>query len=152
MRRRDFLAGVAAAGLFAMMPLPALAKKPAVNTGVVDGVGAGGYDVVAYQTQGAAVQGDAAITAEHDGITYRFASEDNRALFAADPERFLPQYGGYCAWAVSQGYTAHGDPEAWSVVDDRLYLNYSKGVRSQWQGDTAGNISKADANWPRVLE
>ncbi len=146
------IALVAAGGMAFAVSGPAMAMKAEVYTGVVDGVGAGGYDVVAYQTQEAAVPGDAAITADHDGITYRFSSEANREIFAAEPARYLPQYGGYCAWAVSQGYTAHGDPEAWSVVDDRLYLNYSKGVRTQWQSDITGNISKGDANWPKVLE
>jgi YHS domain-containing protein len=151
MKRRTFLIAAAAGGLL-IAAGPALAKKPAVYTGVVDGVGAGGYDVVAYQTQEAAVRGDEAITARYEGVTYRFSSEANKGAFEADPARYVPQYGGYCAWAVSQGYTAHGDPEAWSVVDDRLYLNYSQSVRSQWQGDIAGNIAKGEANWPRVLE
>lgn len=146
------IALVAAGGMAFAVSGPAMAMKAEVYTGVVDSVGAGGYDVVAYQTQGAAVPGDAAITADHEGITYRFSSEANREIFAAEPARYLPQYGGYCAWAVSQGYTAHGDPEAWSVVDDRLYLNYSKSVRTQWQSDITGNISKGDANWPKVLE
>ena len=83
MRRREFLAGMAAAGLVAMMPWPALAKKPSVYTGVVDGVGAGGHDVVAYQTSNAAMPGNAAFTAEHGGVTYRFASDANRGLAAA---------------------------------------------------------------------
>ena len=64
---------------------------------------------------------------------------------------FAPRYGGYCAWAVSQGYTASIDPEAWSIVDDRLYLNYSKSVRHQWEKNIPGNISKANRNWPRLL-
>ena len=152
MERRDFLIALAAAGSLVAITGPAVAGKPAVYTGVIDGVGAGGYDVVAYQSQEMAVPGDGAMTVEHDGVTYRFASEANREMFKADPERYLPRFGGYCAWAVSQGYTAHGDPEAWSMVDDRLYLNYSKGVRSQWRRDAAGNIAKGEANWPRVLE
>jgi hypothetical protein len=73
-------------------------------------------------------------------------------LFAADPEKYAPQYGGYCAWAVSQGYTAEIDPEAWSVVDDKLYLNYSLDVQKQWQQDVPGNITKADANWPGIRD
>lgn len=152
MKRRAFLLGLTAAGAMLTASEPARAGKAAVYTGIVDGVGAGGYDVVAYQTEQMAVAGDEAITAEHESITYRFASEENRERFAADPQRYLPRYGGYCAWAVSQGYTAHGDPEAWTVVDGSLYLNYSKGVRSQWQRDAAGNIAKGDANWPGVLE
>ena len=78
-------------------------------------------------------RGEAGITAIHEGITYRFASEANRAVFLGEPARYLPQYGGYCAWAVANGYTAHGDPEQWTVHDGRLYLNYSRAVRWRWE-------------------
>jgi hypothetical protein len=90
----------------------------------------------------------------HDwnGASWLFASESNRAAFKAAPETYAPQYGGYCAYTVSQGYTANIDPEAWSIVDGRLYLNYSKSVRSKWQQDTAGYIAKANANWPKLLD
>lgn len=152
MKRRDFLVAASAFGAGVVLSGSAHAGNPAVYTGIVDGVGAGGYDVVAYQTEQAAVPGEESIAAEHEGITYRFASEANRETFVADPARYLPQYGGYCAWAVSRGYTAHGDPEAWSVVDHRLYLNYSKAVRSQWVQDIPGNIAKGEANWPQVLD
>jgi hypothetical protein len=84
------------------------------------------------------------------GATWRFASAEHRDRFAVDPERYAPQYGGYCAWAVSQGYTAKIDPAAWKIVDDKLYLNYSKDVQSQWSSDIPGNIAKADANWPGI--
>ena len=70
--------------------------------------------------------------------------------FAAMPEKYAPQYGGYCAWAVSQGYTADIDPAAWRIVDDKLYLNYSKGVQATWSEDIPGNISKGDKNWPGI--
>ena len=72
-------------------------------------------------------------------------------MFDADPEKFAPQYGGYCAYAVSKGATAPTDPNAWTVYDDKLYLNFSTDVRSIWQEDKPGNIAKADANWPGVL-
>ena len=72
-------------------------------------------------------------------------------LFAADPEKYAPQYGGYCAWAVSQGYTASTDPEAWKIVDGKLYLNYSKSVQQTWEQDIPGNIAAGDGNWPKVL-
>lgn len=127
------------------------AGKPETFTGLVPGVAAGGYDVVAYFS-GAAKAGDPAITASHGGATYRFATAANRDAFTANPVKYAPRYGGYCAWAVSQGYTAKGDPEAWSVVDGRLYLNYSKSVRAQWSKDAQGNIAKGNANWPKVLE
>ena len=72
-------------------------------------------------------------------------------MFAANPEKYAPQYGGYCAWAVSQGYTASTDPEAWKIVDGKLYLNYSKSVQLTWEQDAAGNIAAADENWLTVL-
>jgi YHS domain-containing protein len=153
MHRRQFVVGSLAAAFWAFAPaIPAWAGKDAVYTGIVPGTGAGGYDLVAYFTEGRPRQGDAQITAIHDGVTYRFASEENRAAFLAEPARYLPQYGGYCAWAVANGYTAHGDPEFWTVVDDKLYLNYSRVVRWRWAGDIPGNIAKGDANWPRVLQ
>ena len=127
------------------------AAKPAVFTGLVAGVAVGGHDPVAYFAEGKPVVGNPQITLKHDGATWRFSSEDNRRAFQADPAKFAPRYGGYCAYAVAQGYTAKGNPEAWSIVDGRLYLNYDKNVRRTWEQDTAGNIRAGDAHWPAVL-
>ena len=110
-----------------------------------------GYDPVAYFTQGRPVEGKRAYRHEWMGATWSFASAENRAAFAADPEKFAPRYGGYCAWAVSQGYTASIDPDAWRIVDGALYLNYSLAVQEQWAKDIPGNIASADVNWPRLL-
>ncbi len=110
-----------------------------------------GYDPVAYHTEGKPVAGKRAHRVEWKGATWSFASAENKALFEADPEKYAPRYGGYCAWAVSNGYTASVDPDAWSVVDGKLYLNYSLGVRTQWSQDTPGNIAKGDVNWPKLL-
>jgi hypothetical protein len=110
-----------------------------------------GYDVVAYAAQGAAVRGRAEYEYRWNGAVWRFSTAAHRDLFAAAPERYAPQYGGYCAWAVSRGYTADVDPEAWRIVDGKLYLNYSKRVQKTWEGDITGNIAKANANWPQVL-
>ena len=155
-KRRTFLTGTAAAGFaLALAPLtaiPALAAKPEIFTGLVEGVAVGGFDPVAYFVQGMPVAGDETITLEHGGATWRFSSEENRALFAADPGKYAPKYGGYCSYAAASGYTAKGDPEAWNIVDGRLYLNYSKGVRKRWERDIPGNITKADANWPGILQ
>ena len=85
------------------------------------------------------------------GATWHFASDANRALFEADPLAFAPQYGGWCAWAVAEGYTASTVPDAWSIVDGRLYLNFSRSVQRRWERDIPGNIARADANWPGVL-
>lgn len=130
---------------------PAFAAKASVYTGLVSGVGAGGYDVVAYFTKKKPVRGDASITHTYDGAIWRFSSVENRDAFVADPAKYAPQYGGYCAWAVSKGYTAKGDPLAWSVHEGKLYLNYNKQVRSTWAKNIPANVAKGDANWPNVL-
>ena len=110
-----------------------------------------GYDPVAYHAEGKPVKGKRAHRVEWKGATWSFASAENKALFEADPEKYAPRYGGYCAWAVSNGYTASIDPDAWSIVDGKLYLNYSLGVRTQWYEDIPGNIAKGDVNWPKLL-
>lgn len=120
-------------------------------TEIVPGVAVGGHDPVAYFTEGKPVPGSADITLEHDGAVWRFASAANREAFQADTAKFAPQYGGYCAFAVANGYTAKGDPEAWTVANGKLYLNYNKSVQRGWAQDIPGNVRKGDANWPKVL-
>jgi len=107
-----------------------------------------GYDVVAYATEGKPVPGSPQFEQMYGGAAYRFASAANRARFVSDPERYAPQYGGFCAYAVSRGYTADTDPLAWRIVGEKLYLNYNRGAQQKWEADIAGNISKGDANWP----
>lgn len=110
-----------------------------------------GADPVAYFNQGQHVAGSANYTYEWAGATWQFASAENRDLFASDPVAYAPQYGGFCAWAVSQGYTASIDPTAWKIVDGKLYLNYDARIQARWQQDIPGNIAQADQNWPAVL-
>ncbi|USG60726.1 YHS domain-containing protein [Sneathiella marina] len=109
-----------------------------------------GYDVVAYFTEGKPVEGTDDLSVNWKGVTWQFSSAENKALFESDPEKYAPQFGGYCAWAVSQGYTASTVPEAWNIIDGKLYLNYSKGVQSTWEQDIPGNIKLADTNWPNI--
>ena len=85
------------------------------------------------------------------GVEYRFASAANLAAFRASPSRYLPSYGGYCAWAISQGYTASADPTNWRIVDGRLYLNYNDEIQRRWEQDIPARIREANANWPSVL-
>lgn len=132
-------------------PKTATPKTSTVYTGIVAGVAVGGYDPVAYFTEKRPVPGREEFKLEHDGATWRFASAANRDAFRATPAKFAPQYGGYCAWAVSQGYTAKGDPTVWSVTDGKLYLNFNKSVQAGWVKDVPGLVKKADANWPAVL-
>jgi len=142
-------AALVAAACFVLAPPRALALD-AVNQ-TWRGVAIDGYDPVAYFTDGRPVAGSRAFALEWMGATWRFASAEHRDRFAADPERFAPRYGGYCAWAVSQGYTADVDPEAWAIVDGRLYLNYSREVQARWERDRAGFIRQADESWPKLL-
>jgi YHS domain-containing protein len=131
------------------------AALPAAAGGVVNassftGTAIEGYDPVAYFAEGRPVEGDSAFAHDWMGATWYFASAENRDRFAADPERYAPQYGGYCAWAVAHGYTAKIDPAAWKIVEGKLYLNYSKEVQADWAQDIPGNITKSDANWPKI--
>jgi YHS domain-containing protein len=109
-----------------------------------------GYDPVAYFSEGKPVPGRPEFTARHEGATYRFASAANRDAFAAAPGKYAPQYGGYCAYGMASGYKAPIEPDAWTIVDGKLYLNYNQSVRSRWSADIPGFIRKAEANWPSV--
>lgn len=110
-----------------------------------------GTDPVAYFTESKAVAGNSQYEHEWNGATWRFSSEENLELFAANPEKYAPQYGGYCAKALSEGNVVSTDPNAWKIVDDKLYLNYSPEVQQQWVQDISGNIAKADSFWPDIL-
>lgn len=138
---------VTGAALFAA---PAGAIDP-INTTLFGNKAIEGYDPVAYFTQGKAVKGQKSISHEWKGATWFFASEENKARFVAEPEKYAPQYGGYCAYAVSQGSTAGIDPEAFAIVDGKLYLNYNRKIQQQWEGHREKFIRDADANWPTIL-
>jgi len=112
------------------------------------GVAIKGYDPVAYFTEGKPVAGTLEFTHRWMDATWRFASAANRDKFAADPAQFAPQFGGYCAWAVSNNYTAPIDPQAWKIVDGKLYLNYNKSVQEQWSRDLHERIRAGEQNWP----
>ena len=111
-----------------------------------------GYDVMAYWNKGEPEKGNPEISHEYKGSVWHFASEENRDTFAADPEKYAPQYGGYCAYAAAKGSVVGIDVDAWSIHNDKLYLNYSKSVGLIWALDKDGYIAKGDANWPKILE
>ena len=115
------------------------------------GWGAEGYDVVAYFTEGKPVEGKSEFRFDWKGAKWRFASAANRDKFAVNPEKYTPQYGGYCAYAVSQGYTASIDPEAWSVVEGKLYLNLNQEIAKVWKQDAQTYIKKAEIEWPNLM-
>lgn len=123
------------------------------------GFAVSGYDVVAYFSlpqsdlgtpQADAVPGNAAITADYNGATFAFATEENRETFLADPEKYAPQYDGHCAYGVSKGGKVPGNPNLWRIVDDKLYLNITQNVVGFWEEDIPGNIDLAEGNWPGI--
>ena len=132
-------------------PHSALARSPEIYTGILSSVAVGGYDPVAYFNEGKPVEGRRDITWSWKGATWRFVSEKNRDAFKARPEAYAPQYGGHCAWAVSKGYTAKGDPKHWKIVNGKLYLNYNATVQKDWERDVPARIASGDKNWPTVL-
>lgn len=131
-----------------LLSLSVQAKDPVFST---DNGAIRGFDPVAYFTERKPIKGDSDITYYWEGATWHFASADNRKTFIASPNTYAPAYGGYCAYAVANGYTATTDPDAWTIVGSRLYLNYSKGVQQRWAKNVSGYINKADKNWPGVL-
>ncbi len=116
-----------------------------------EGVAIKGYDPVAYFTEGRPVKGAKNFSHDWNGGIWLFATSEHRDLFIKQPEKFAPRYGGYCAYAVSQGKTADIDPEAWSIVGGRLYLNLNKEIQEVWNRDPEGYIRKADDNWPKLI-
>lgn len=153
MKLRTLLAASALAIVPVVAATPAAyADKDPVYTGRFSNTAVEGHDAVAYFTEGKPVKGTKQFSAEYQGAEFRFASAENLATFKADPAKYAPQYGGYCAWAVSQGYTAKGDADHWAIVDGKLYLNYNKKVQDTWNEDRAGFIQKADTEWPIVLQ
>jgi YHS domain-containing protein len=109
-----------------------------------------GYDPVAYFTENKPVKGSSAFTAMHEGSTFRFASAANRDAFVSDPKKYAPQYGGFCAYAVAHGYKAKIEPDAFTIVDGKLYLNYDQSIQRRWRRDIPGYIRRGDHNWPGV--
>ena len=129
---------------------PAAAAVDPVNKNLF-GAALKGYDAVAYFKEGRPVKGKNEFRHDWMGAKWYFASAANRDEFAKSPEKYAPQFGGYCAWAVGHGYTAGIDPEAWKIVDGKLYLNYSKDVQKMWEQDIPGWIKKGNENWPKLI-
>jgi len=132
------------------------AAREAVNpVNVTNGLGLKGYDPVAYFSAGEATPGRQQYAYRWKGAIYRFASADNRDRFKTDPDKYLPQYGGYCAYAMSLDRIADIDPARWAIVDGKLYLNNGRISQTLWSIDKAGHIASADRNWvvfPRLAE
>ena len=137
-----------------VLAIVALAWAPARAMPIYleDGVAADGFDAVAYFAEGQAVKGDARFQHEWGGAKWNFASAVHRDLFAASPEKYAPQYGGFCAYGVSYGAKPKGSGEAWHIHAGKLYLNYNQAIRVLWRTDIPGYIAKAETNWPKIKD
>ena len=147
--RRSFLSLTLAAPALALLTRPAAAMSPEVFSDA--GLAIRGTDPVAYFKSGAPTKGQEAYGLMWRGAEWRFASAENMESFEMHPEAFAPAYGGYCAYAVSEGYTASTTPKAWKIVNGKLYLNYSRRIQRRWEKAIPTRIKNADANWPSVL-
>mgnify|MGYP003417311409 CR=1 FL=1 len=115
-----------------------------------NGVAINGYDPVAYFTEKRAVEGKDQFTWNWSGSTWKFASQSHLDSFKLMPERYAPQYGGYCAFGCSENHKSPTDPKAWTIVQDKLYLNYNAAVKNLWIKDTTNRIRLADGFWPAL--
>lgn len=147
--RRQILAFGAAAPLTSLAAIPARASADYVYNN--SGVAINGYDPVAYFTQEEPVMGDMKNALKWEGATWVFASVDNEEMFMGNPRAYAPKYGGYCAYAMSKGAIAATDPEAWTIHENKLYLNFSLNVRGLWRESIEENIELANGYWPEVL-
>ncbi len=149
MKKRNFLASLIAAS---MLFLPSLSFAAEETQQDVNGVILSGYDAVAYFTMSKAVKGYAGISAVHDGAIYHFSSEANRDLFKANPSKYAPQYGGFCAYGAAIGAKFPIDPAVFAIVDDKLYVNNSANVSKLWTAKQAKAITLADNKWSKIRE
>lgn len=153
MNRRSFVfSTIAASAAISFTPSVAFAAKPQIYTSFLSSSAVGGYDPVAYFTKGMPVKGDKKFSTEWKGAWWYFSSAENLAKFKANPTAYAPQYGGYCAYGVSQNAAVKGDPLLWKIVDGKLYLNINKQVVSIWNKNIPGYLGKANTHWPNVLK
>ncbi len=145
---KSLLSGVALSVALATSAMAAGVELNASSTGLA----MQGYDPVAYFTDGAPAKGSYKITTVFNDATYRFATEEHKAQFEANPEAYLPAYGGYCAFGTAMGFKFDGDPEYWKIVDNKLYLNLSKDIQTRWEGNIPGFVQDANGHWENIAD
>jgi len=139
--------------LTAMVLLVAVVATPAFGKDVTHSTpGISGYDPVSYFTESAPQRGSGYHVADYQGVTYAFASEEHKVMFEANPGKYAPAYGGWCAYGVAVGKKFVADPTVWKVVDGTLYLNLDKDIQGKWNKDIPGYIQKAEGNWSEVKD
>ncbi len=139
-------------GLALLAAIPAARAADPIYTTWYNNLAIKGYDAVAYFTEDAAVKGDKKWRTDWRGAEWRFSSRENLEAFQAAPEKYAPQHGGYCAWAVANDKLAGIDPAQFSVVDNKLYLNYNRDIQNKWLLERDKLIEAADKNWPALLD
>ncbi len=133
-----------------LVALTSHAAEPPVYT--KGGLALSGYDPVAFFTDKKPAKGLAEFEIEWSGARWRFASAEHRDAFRAEPAKYAPQFGGYCAYGVAKGHVAKAEPDAWRVLDGKLYLNYDKQVQRLWEGELPKVVGEAEQQWPAVLK
>jgi YHS domain-containing protein len=151
MKSRKTTSGILIGFFFVLLLLTAF-DGIAIGKSPADDIAIKGYDTVAYFSAGKALKGSASFSFQWHGMTWYFLTKENRDMFATSPEKYAPQYDGYCAWAMSEGQKSPTDPEVWKIVDGKLYLHCSRGAFDNWSKDIPGNIKKADANWLKLYK
>ncbi len=147
MKRKNNIFLVAIAMLVAVVSTPVFGMDYTHST-----PGLSGYDPVAYFTEGKPVRGNGYHITEYNGVTYAFANKENRKRFEANPEKYVPAYGGYCAYGVAVGKKFVADPTVWRIVDGTLYVNLDRDIQRTWQKDIPGYIKKAERNWSKIKD
>lgn len=150
------LLGLATATIISLSMLitaPAAQAAKEVYTSTFSKKALSGYDTVAYFTESKPVKGSESFKTEYKGAEWQFSSQANLDAFKANPEKYAPQYGGYCAYAVGKyNDLVSADPEAWKIVNGKLYLNYDKDIQAEWVANQSEYISKGNANWPGLVK
>lgn len=134
-----------------MVSIATLPAKSLINVDST-GVGIKGYDPVAYFTDQSAIKGDPALRSTNAGVIYLFATRDHQQSFDDDPSKYIPAFGGFCAYGVSRGVVIPIDPTAFQIIDGHLLLQYSKAIMKKFNQDPAGNLGKAQSNWPGLVD
>lgn len=137
--------------ILALLALPCASWAQSTVFSTKDGA-IKGYDPVAYFTTAKPLKGNKQFKFTWQGADWYFASQENLTAFKNNPEKYAPQFGGYCAYGVAQGYKVKIEPEAWAIVDGKLYLNYDLDVQKMWNEDRAGYIKTAEGNWVKIKE
>jgi YHS domain-containing protein len=138
--------------LLLLIAVPAMAQTKKLVNVDKNGIAIKGYDPVAFFTQNKPVKGKPDFASDYNGAKYLFASAEDKATFDANPSKYEPQFGGFCAYGVSQGHTAPIKIDTFQIVDGRLLFNYDLDVKKEFQKDTQGNLKKADQNWPGIVQ